>query len=218
MKISGLTFSFQRMFLPLLVMALIVQFDFAGGKNQISIFTGANYVLKYGSEKDYEPFANDFPVTPAHITPSFGISYTRYFSRKIGAELDIRYHHSSRITLVDPSDKDEVKINSSKHIGITGNFIYQFSGEKFRPYLLIGAGADSLVGVKNQTVESSLGYIVTIEAPEKKVDFTANAGAGVKYLISSKFGLRADLRYIVITTSPNVINSFNFVLGAFSKF
>jgi outer membrane protein W len=187
-------------------------------KNQVTIFGGLSYIFEYGSKADYMAMGNDFPVTPSHNTPTFGISYTRFFSKKIGLEVDFRYLLSSKLTLIDPYDNDEIKIDSSKHWVVTGNFIYQLSSGKFRPYLLVGAGIDSLADVKDQTVESKLGYIVTIEAPEKKIDFTANAGMGFQYFVSSNFGLRADIRYVLITSSPDKINSINSVIGAFFRF
>ncbi len=187
-------------------------------KNQVTIFGGLSYIFEYGSEADYAVMGNDFPVTPSHNSVTFGLSYVRFFSKKIGFEVDFRYLLSSKVTLIDPSDNDEIELDSSKHWALTGNFIYQLSSGKLRPYLLVGAGIDSLADVKDQTIESKLGYTVTIEAPEKKIDFTANAGVGFQYFISSNFGLRVDVRYVLITSSPDKINSINSVVGTFFRF
>ncbi|WP_304511815.1 hypothetical protein [Desulfobacula sp.] len=79
-------------------------------KNQVTIIAGLNYIFEYGSEADYMAMGNDFPVTSSHNTPTFGISYTRFFSKKIGFEVDFRYLLSSKVTLIDPSDNDEIEI------------------------------------------------------------------------------------------------------------
>ena len=48
-------------------------------KYQVSLFVGMNHIPQYGSADDYVLGENDFPVTPAHTPPNFGI------------RLDLRY-------------------------------------------------------------------------------------------------------------------------------
>jgi outer membrane protein W len=207
-------------FLNLFLMVFFSCYIFAENKNQITIFGGLNHVMEYGSEDDYVFGENDFPVTPAHTPPAFGLSYTHFFFKKIGFEVDFRYFLSSKLTLEDPSDGDKVKIDSSKYYAITGNFIYRILSGKFRPYLLLGAGFDTLVDVEDQELTTEYGFPLILYAPEKKTDFVANAGVGVKYFISSSFGTRFDIRYIFMpkTDDHPAINSFNFVFGIFYGF
>jgi len=220
MKIKNFLQLWKSIFLGLLIIPFLFCSVFAQGKNQITIFGGLNHVLEYGSEDDYVLGENDFPVTPAHTPPAFGLSYTHFFFKRIGFEVDFRYYLSSKLTLQDPSDGDKIKIDSSKHYALTGNFIYQILNGRFRPYLLLGAGFDSLVDVKDQELTTEYGYSLILYAPEKKTDFVANAGVGVKYFISSSFGTRFDIRYIFMpkTDDHPAINSFNFVVGIFYGF
>lgn len=204
----------------LLVLGFMANLGYGQAKNQIAFFAGLNHVLQYGCKEDYVFGENDFPVTPAHTPPALGLSYARFFSRKIGFELDFRYNLSSKLTLEDPSDGDEIKIDCSKHFALTGNLIYQILNGRLRPYLLVGAGFDTLSDVKDQTVISELGYEVTLMAPEKKSDFLADAGIGILYFIDSNLGMRFDIRYIFIpkTDDHPAINSINVCIGGFKRF
>jgi outer membrane protein W len=188
-------------------------------KNQIIVYGGVNHVLEYGSEEDYVLGENDFPITPTHTPPIFGLALAHWFSKKLGVELDFRYNLSSKVTLEDPSDGDKVKIDTSKHYTLAGNFIYQFSlTSTFKPYLIIGAGFDTLVDVKDEELTTEYGFPLTLYAPKKKTDFVINTGGGIQYFIASNFGIRLDVRYILISADPNNVSGFNFALGAFYKF
>ena len=219
MKIKNFLNS-QKFIFILIIILFLSCYMFAENKNQITIFGGLNHVMKYGSEDDYVLGENDFPVTPAHTPPAFGLSYTHFFFNKIGFELDFRYFLSSKLTLEDPSDGDKVRIDSSKHYALTGNFVYRILSGKFRPYLLLGAGFDTLVDAKDQELTTEYGYPFTLYAPEKKTDFIANAGAGIEYFVFSSLGVRFDMRYVFIpkTSEHPAINSINFAFGIFYGF
>jgi len=217
MKIMGII---KKSTLFILVLGFIANLAFAQEKNQFTSFAGLNYIMKYGSVTDYVQGENDFPVTPAHMPPVFGVSYARFFSAKLGIEVDFRYILNSKVILEDPSDGDTINIETAQHYMLTGNLIYQLSTGKFIPYVLAGGGFDSLVNAKDQTINSSLGYEVTYAVPEKKIDFVVCAGAGFNYFIGSNLGLRFDARYIFIPSTDDhpLINSLNITGGVFYRF
>lgn len=210
----------KKIALFLIVFGFMSNLGFGQEKNQVTGFAGLNYVMKYGSEADYVQGENDFPVTPAHMLPIFGFSYTRFFSETIAVEVDFRYNLTSRVTLEDPSDGDTIDIDTTQHYTITGNLIYQLSTGNFIPYIVVGGGFDNLVNAEDQSITSALGYDVTLEAPEKKIDIVVNAGAGVNYFISSNSGFRFDARYIFTPSTDDhpAINSLNITGGIFYRF
>lgn len=189
-------------------------------KFYFSLFGGFNHVFKYGSDNDYEQGVNDFPVTPSHYTGSFGLSLGYLVYRGFGIEMDIRYHLSSPITLEDPSDGDTITYDTAKHYTATLNVIYQFSGEKLRPYILAGGGLDKLVDVEEITVVSEYGYDVIISPPEKTSDFVFVLGGGLMYFVSEHFGVRLDARYmnIIKTDDHPVIHNLNITGGIALRF
>jgi outer membrane protein W len=181
-------------------------------KFQFSVFGGVNHVFSYGSEEDYVFGENDFPVMPSHTPGSFGASLALFFTKNIGLELDGRYTLSSQVSLRDPSDEDTVDIDASKHYTITLNVRYRFLEGKIRPYLCVGGGVDKLLA-EDRTYVSEYGWEVELLAPEKTVDPVANLGVGVHYLFRPNFGIRFDLRYVLIFSDPDKLNSLNGTLG-----
>ena len=181
-------------------------------KYQLSLFGGMNHVFQYGTEGDYILGENDFPVTPAHTPPNFGVAFALYLKDNIALELDWRYTLSSQVTLMDPSDQDEVEIDSSKHHTITLNFIYRFLKGTVKPYIVVGGGLDKILA-NDQTYLTKYGFEVDFLAPEKTIDPLANIGAGVQFFVSPNLGIRFDLRYVMIFTEPDSISSLNGVAG-----
>jgi len=181
-------------------------------KYQISLFVGMNHVFQYGSEGDYVLGGNDFPVTPAHTPPNLGASFALFLKDNIALELDWRYTLSSKLTLVDPSDQDEVEIDSSKRYTITLNFIYQFLQGNVKPYIVLGGGLDKILA-KDQTYMTEYGFEVDFLAPAKTIDPIANIGAGVQFFVRPNIGIRFDLKYVMIFTEPDNLSGLNGVAG-----
>jgi outer membrane protein W len=187
-------------------------------KFQISLFAGMNHVFEYGSENDYIPGTNDFPVTPTHSPLSFGAAFALFFTNYLGVELDGMYVPSSKVTLVDPSDLDRVNVDSSKHYSLTLNVIYRFLKGNFRPYLGVGGGIDKLMAKYYEVLTSEYGNEITFIPPEKTTSLIAQVRAGIHYSLSKRLGLLMDIRYAVIFDDPNNVNSVDLIFGAFLKF
>jgi len=181
-------------------------------KYQMSLFVGMNHVFQYGSEGDYVLGENDFPVTPAHTPPNLGASLALYLKDNIALELDWRYTLSSKLTLVDPSDQDEVEIDSSKRHSITLNFIYRFLQGNVKPYIVVGGGLDKTLA-KDQTYTTQYGFEVDFLAPDKTIDPIANIGAGVQFFVRPNIVIRLDLRYVMIFARPDNLSGLNGVAG-----
>lgn len=181
-------------------------------KYQVSLFVGMNNVFEYGSEEDYVLGENDFPITPTHAPLNFGAAFALYLNDYIALELDWRYTLSSKVTLVDPSDQDEVDIDSSQHHTITLNFIYRFLQGSVKPYVVLGGGLDKLLA-KDETYTTTYGFEVDFLAPDKTIDPVANVGAGMLFSLSPNLGIRLDLRYVMIFADPDTLSSLNGVAG-----
>jgi len=207
----------------LLVILAVFQIESAAAqeaKMSISLMGGVLHTREYGSTEDYQLGENDFPVTPAHAPLSFGLALGYSIWKGLGAELDVRYHLSSSVTLEDPSDGDRITIDSSRHNTITANLVYRFGLGKFQPFLMTGIGIDTLVGEEQQTLTSDLGYEITLEPPEKKSVLVWNGGLGCIYMLSSRLGLRIDIRYVHISGTEEVpaLNVVNAMAGLIIRF
>ncbi len=207
--------------LGLSVLILIFMTNFGYGlqnKLQVSLFAGMNHVFEYGSENDYIPGTNDFPVTSTHSPPSFGAAFAFFFTNYLGIELDGMYVLSSKVTLVDPSDLDRVNVDSSKHYSLTLNVIYRFLQGNFRPYLGVGGGIDKLMAKYYEVLTSEYGNDITFISPEKTASLIAQVRAGIHYSLSKSVGLMMEIRYAVIFDDPYNVNSVNLILGALFRF
>ena len=199
-------------------------FGFAAGavfaqekKFQFSLFGGISSVFEYGSAEDYSLGENDFPVTPSHMPPYFGLSFSYFFANNVRAELDWRYVLSSKIILSDPSDDDTVEINTSKQYFTSLNIVYQCLPCKFRPYVLVGAGLNKLLAEAG-TYISEFGYEIEWGIPDRTAALFAQFGGGLDVLLSLSFGVLADVRFVYLLTEPNNIFSLFTGIGAYFLF
>jgi hypothetical protein len=186
----------------------------------IHLFGGLNQVFEYGCYCDYELGGNDFPLTPSHTTSTFGAGFGYLLGKGFGLELDARYYGSTEVTLLDPSDDDTVKINSAKHYALTLNVLYQILQGSVRPYLVGGAGIDSLVDAGTEFYETELGYEFEIAAPDKTTYFLWNLGGGFEFVLGRVVGLRLDARYLSIPKSGDMptIQGLNATAGVTFRF
>ncbi len=189
-------------------------------KAYLHFFGGLNWILEYGCDCDYEMGVNDFPKTPEHTTGSVGMAFGYFLGKGFALELDARYHTNAEVTLTDPSDGDRVKIDTAKHYSISANVLYEILKGGVRPYVLAGAGIDTLVDVETKTFPTELGYEFELKEPDKKTAFMYNLGCGVVVQLSSSLGIRLDARYVNIPESDDhdTIQSINATVGLSFRF
>jgi outer membrane protein W len=176
------------------------------GPLQLTLFGGLGHSFAYGSASNYAMGSNDFPVTPAHTPPALGAALSFSLSRRLALELRGEYTMASTLTLTDPSDQDTVSINSSKHVAGSLNLIWELSEARFRPYLTAGGGLDK-ISAEAVTAVSQNGYDVTFGTPAKTLSAFAEAGGGLKIMLSAALGLRVDARYRILFSSPDKVHS-----------
>jgi len=186
-------------------------------KIQFSLFGGISPIFEYGSDEDYSLGENDFPVTPSHTPPYFGLSFSYFFTKNVKAELDWRYVLSSKIILSDPSDDDTVEIDTSKQYFASLNVVYQCLQCIFRPYVLAGGGINKLLAQTGIYI-SEYGYEIELGIPDKTTALFAQFGGGLDVLLSSSFGVLADVRFVYLFTEPDNIFSLFAGIGAYFLF
>ncbi len=202
----------------------VLIFGFAAGavfaqdkKFQFSLFGGISSIFEYGSDEDYSLGENDFPVTPSHTPPYFGLSLSYFFAENVRAELDWRYILSSKVILSDPTDDDTVEIDTSKQYFASLSIVYQCLQCKFRPFVLFGGGINKLLAEAG-TYISEFGYEIELGIPDKTTALFAQFGGGLDVLLSTSFGVLADVRFVYLFTEPDNILSLFAGIGAYFLF
>ena len=160
---------------------------------------------------------NDFPVTPSHAPPYFGLSFSCFLKKNVKAELDWRYVLSSKVILSDPSDDDTVEIDTSRQYFTSLNVVYRCFQNKFRPYVLVGGGINKLI-VETGAYISEYGYEIEMGIPDRATSLFAQFGGGLDYLLSSSFGVLADVRFFYLFTEPDNVLSLFAGVGAYCRF
>jgi len=189
------------------------------GKVQITAFYGVNQHYEYGSVEDFVSGYNHFPVMPAHSPRNFGGSFAYFFTRWFGLEYDMRSTGRTEVTLTDPSDGDTLTIQTPKHLSITLNVLLEPLQGRISPYLLLGGGISRVQAV-DETYITEYGFEVIMQTPseDSRVDLLVQAGGGVNALVFKYFGLRADVRYMVVFDEPYQVRSLNATLGLIARF
>ncbi len=193
------------------------QSDARPRKFQAGLTGSLNHVFSYGTEKDYQPGKNDFPVTPGHTAGGIGIFAAYSVSSLIAVEIETRFYLRSKMTLKDPSDQDSVDVRSASHAALAVGAVFSFSRGRFRPYAAVGAGIDALL-VKAETYTSKFGYEIEFQPPSKKLDPFLKARTGVKYFLKPRLGIRGEAGYTLIFGDQNKIHSLDFAAGIFYGF
>ena len=188
------------------------------GKTLVTLYGGLNHHFEYGSTDEYESGHNNFPVMPSHSPLNIGFTFAHFFTSTIGMEIDTRLTSSVPVTLVDPSDQDTVDIDTSSHLSLTLNLVYQLNKGRIKPYILVGGGFDRMSG-KDEIYVSNYGYEIVMEKPleDEGFDLMLNAGSGLIYFVTKNLGIKMDLRYVWIFDSPSSLNTLALAAGIFLR-
>ena len=188
-----------------------------GKKFQFSLFGGISHIFEYGQEGDYALGEIDFPVTPAHTPPFFGLDFSYSLANRFKLEMDWRYIFGTEVILTDPSDDDTVAIDTSNQYFASLSFVYQIIRNRLRPYFLVGGGLNKLLA-KVRTYTTNYGYEIDLEVPDKTTALFAQIGGGMDALLSPAFGIKLDVRFLYLFSDPDPISHLFAGLGVFLLF
>jgi hypothetical protein len=171
---------------------------------KIYLFGGTSQVGQTGKASDYAPGINSFPITPSHNKIVFGgalyLRLSKYFSVGIGQN----FTKGSEITLVDPADKDELKLesldSSETYLSITADLF----STRIRPFFILNAGTTTTKNLPSLLKQTKYGFWVDINQAPAKTDFFTEAGVGLKFSIFRGLMIRLESVFQYIFSSSNV--------------
>ena len=151
------------------------------------LFYGAfNMAHKMGDNDEYLAGENDFPVTPAHGEAGIGLGVIWNLSKRFAIQFCGDYLFGGEVEKEDPSDKETCTYRTYDNINLIGSGIIRFGGGT-QFFISPGAGINILVPYDDTEKTGSLGSIIVIEAPAKKIHPLMAFGAGVIHNMKKSF-------------------------------
>ena len=163
-----------------------------GGTAGVHIFSESN---KLGAES-----SNTMPTSESN-TSMFGFRLGDYFTPKLGVELELGFL----------PDEPRSMVFDLYNLTYRAQLVYQFRTEEeanaFIPFALGGAGLMQIVSSKNTAVVA------------KDKELEVYVGGGVKYKAPGDWGVRADIRVIIVPKlGGGVTEDFEGLLSLYKEF
>ncbi|MFC2161141.1 outer membrane beta-barrel protein [Acidobacteriota bacterium] len=178
-------------------------------KFNISAHLSFSKVLKTGSNDDYEPGENDFPITAAHNDFGYGLSLDFNLAKRFSFQLSTDIITGSTVRKEDPTDGETYDYKTYNSINVLGTTKVKF-GSNFPFFIIGGGGLNILRPYSDKEVSGSFGSIIILEAPDAKTNLMAALGVGA-FLSQKTVILKLEALYTRIFKSKK--NSVLFRLG-----
>ncbi|HEU5060730.1 MAG TPA: porin family protein, partial [Kofleriaceae bacterium] len=170
---------------------------------QFDLFGGGHFF-----SKDNELGARDVPEAAAPTNAfALGVRLGYWFTPAIGLEAE-GIAIPSEAKFRDLAGGETMDANSEQFvIGYRLNALYQFTMGQLQPFVLIGAGGSSNSSERDDILLDD-------------TDFVPHAGAGIRYQVDDRWGLRLDARVLVPPSSEDdsVTVDFEGLLGLYLGF
>ncbi|MCB9739554.1 MAG: OmpA family protein [Deltaproteobacteria bacterium] len=166
------------------------------GSIEAGVFVGYN-VISEDSELGNAFYKDNIPDSGLLFGGRLGIN----LNNLLGLEGELKYAPSTYIRGGDPATMVGWRANALAHFGLMHH--------RLRPFVLIGAGGESLLDAKDNTANDPK------DSAETDTDFEWHLGIGAKYHVLDNLLIRADFRYINIAGRDDLTaNDFEFMIGA----
>lgn len=188
---------------------LISQFSFSE-KNYSSNFSlfvqgGLSLIPQSGSESDYLPGYNHFPVIPAHNDFSYGGSVNIRIIKNFGIELGGNVNKGREVTLIDPGDQDELTYKTLNFSNGYMSVFFDFTRSWLVPYITVGGGVHHRPSRAEKIATTLYGYKVKLEGVPEITSFVYRGSVGIKIYLFKKFALRFEGAYLYISEEKDDI-------------
>lgn len=190
----------KRLLINILIFILALPVSAGDYRSSFSLFIngGATYIQKTGSQSDYIPGINSFPVVPAHYDNSYGglISIKLFLNMRF--ELGGNYNQGKKVTLIDPGDQDELTYMTLNFFNVFLSVSYNFTSSRIMPFVFLGGGANFTEEGFAKEANTKYGYGVLLEKVPKSMSSLIHGGAGIKIFLIKGIALRLEGRYIYL--------------------
>lgn len=172
------------------------RWSWEGEKRLHFVVSGMLYSqFEMGSDADYLPGENDFPVTPSHLGFGVGMGFIFDVSKTVSLQVSADYVLGAEVKKIDPSDSEFFIYKTYNTVNFLAGGMLKLSGSKIRPFLSAGGGLCMLMPYDDREDSASAGSIIIIEAPEKKTYPMFMVGGGVLIGLKTTGFIKIELLY-----------------------
>jgi hypothetical protein len=165
------------------------------GAAKAYLFGQGLFFYASGSESDYIPGKNDFPLTSQHQAYGPGFRITAG-SRLFYLGLEGQYNFRGTADLTDPSDGDRVTIETYPSVsGFVLAGINVIQASSVRIFINGGAGIYHALNTETRKYMSAFGYETLIEPPGSRTPFAGFGGLGMDFRLNRQLGFFFEGRY-----------------------
>lgn len=173
---------------------------------------GYQYLGPSGSNSQYEAGSNDFPVTPGHDAAHVRFLVGYRFLPRTEILADLTIYSTSRVTKIDPSDQDEVTVETAGRLGLGLSAHHYLKEGLISHYLSLSLGMDR-THADPFTTGTKLGYQYVSEIPERSTDVYTAMGIGTQLRFDYMLKAFIDLRLMSIFDSDGVVFALSTSIG-----
>lgn len=174
--------------IALIVLSILVLSGLISAQTKVNINKEKNFYIllngtfslaqDIGTDSDYVPGINDFPVTPSHSEYGGGLGFMFDLSDNIAIKIEGDYLLGADVVKEDPSDGETYTYKTYDNVNVIGSLVLKF-GDETQFFVSGGGGFNILMPYADKEETGSLGSIIVIEAPETTTNLMAAVGAGV---------------------------------------
>lgn len=172
------------------------RWSWEGEKRLHFVVTGMFYQqMQMGSDSDYLPGENDFPVTPSFTGFGLGLGFLMDISKKFALQVSADYVFGGEVQKIDPSDSEFFLYKTYNTANFLASGVLKLNSRKIQSFLTAGGGLSMLLPYDDSEDTGSTGSIVLVEAPDKKTYPMLMLGGGVMIRLKSAGFLKIELQF-----------------------
>jgi hypothetical protein len=160
---------------------------------------GLTFIGQRGNNSEYISSVNPFPITPSHSITSVGSSFNIKLHKNILLGLNIEYSMNKKLTLTDPSDKDELIVDSLDFYNFYIDIKYMFKLFKLSSFISIGGGNNLTKGCDEKWTTTKKGYKIFLPEIDSRTSPILIIKWGMIFPVSNTFNLFTATSYYYLT-------------------
>ncbi len=153
---------------------------------------GFSFIGQRGNNSEYISSVNPFPLTPSHSVTSVGGNINLRLRKKLILGLNMEYSMNKKLSLIDPSDQDELVVDSIDFYNFFIDLKYMFSLFNLNSFISFGAGNNITKGCDETWATTKKGYKIFLPEIDSRTSPIMVITAGIIFPLSDTLNIFTD--------------------------